>query len=320
MRLSDYESVIGGTLLSDGTFETLEYCTSLCNRPFLSFLENPKYMDQINSHVSCIITTEELHQNLPQFIKGVITVEEPKKSFVLLHNFLASNDEYAPKKTPTKIGKNCKISPLACIANENVSIGDNVEIAPFVVIKENVTIGDNCVIHENCVIGGKSFNFVKTEDNQMIGMVDLGQVVLENNVEICSQCHIAGGPLPSDTTRLEENVKLDALVHVGHGTKIGRCTLIPAGAQIAGNVVIGADAWIGVNATIANRIVVQDGGRVSLGSVVTRNVEKNQTVTGNFAINHQQFIDNIKKISEGGGKLTPVGFMTSLSLKKKVIA
>lgn len=299
MILSDYQSIVKGILVSDGYFETLEYCTSLCDRMFLTFLEKSEYIDTINTNVSCLITTNELRKKVPSFINGIIVVDEPKKSFVVLHNYLAKCDEYANKKSPTTIGKNCKISPLAYIAGENVQIGNNVEIAPFVTIKENVTIGDNCVIHENCVIGGKSFNFVRTEDKQMIGMVDLGQVILESNVEVCSQCHVASGPLPSDITRLEENVKLDAFVHVGHGTKIGKRTLIPAGAQIAGNVVIGEDAWIGVNATIANRIVIKNGGRVSLGSVVTKDVKENQIVTGNFAIDHECFIKNLKKYSDG---------------------
>lgn len=295
MKLSDYKSIIEGTLVSDGYFETLEYCTSLCDKMFLTFLERPEYIDKISANTSCIITTDEIKHRIPSFIKGIIVTDEPKKGFVMLHNYLARHEGYAHRRGPTKIGKNCKISPLAFIADENVQIGNNVEIAPFVSIKENVIIGDNCVIHENCVIGGKSFNFVRTKDNQMIGMIDLGQVILENNVEICSQCHVASGPLPSDITKLEDNVKLDAFVHVGHGTKIGKRTLIPAGAQIAGNVMIGEDAWIGVNATITNRIVIQNGGRVSLGSVVTKDVKENQTVTGNFAIDHELFIKNMKK-------------------------
>lgn len=297
MKLSDCIKIFGGKLVSDGEFETLEYCTSSCEKSFLSFLEKEKFIDKISPNVTCIITTEECSSKLPEHIIGVIISEEPKKDFTILHNFLAKIEDYAGKRFLTKIGDGCRISPLACIADENVIIGNNVEIAPFVVIKENVSIGDNCVIHENCVIGGKSFNFTKTNDNHMMGMVDVGRVIIEDNVEICSNCHIANGPLPTDITRLEENVKLDAMVHIGHGTRVGKRTLIPAGAQIAGNVVIGCDAWIGVNATIANRITIKDCGRVSLGSVVTKDVEEHQTVTGNFAIDHPIFIQNLKELS-----------------------
>lgn len=298
MKLSNYVKILEGNLITDGEFDTLEYCTSLCKKSFLSFMGNPKYLDKMNKNISCIITTKEIQSLLPDFIKGIIIVENPKKSFVSLHNYLAGSEEYRRKEFPTQIGKNCNISPLACIAEKNVVIGDHVQIAPFTVIKENVMIGDNCIIHENCVIGGKSFNYTKMNDGQMLGMLDLGQVILENNVEVCPMCHIASGPLPSDITRLKENVKMDAFVQVGHGTVIGERTLVASGVQIAGNVVIGDDVWIGVNATVTNRVMIKDRGRVSLGSVVTRSVEENQTVTGNFAVEHTRFLRELRTANQ----------------------
>ncbi len=294
MKLSDFMNVIDGVLINDGEFETLEYCTAYCEKGFLTFLEDLKYLNKINGNVKCIITTKNAVDKLPEYIQGIVVAEEPKKCFVELHNYLANNNAYCNPQFKTIIGENCNISPLACIAEENVVIGNNVYIAPFTVIKENVSIGNNCNIYENCVIGGKSFNFVKTKDGRMIGMADLGRVVIEDNVDICSFCHVAGCPLPTDVTKLEENVKLDAMVHIGHGTKIGERTEIPAGAQIAGNCIIGKDVWIGVNATIANRLHIEDKGRVSLGAVVTKNVEAGQTVTGNFAVDHSRFIKELK--------------------------
>ncbi len=294
MKISDLIDEIDGQLVQDGEFEVLEYCTSSCEKKFLSFLENEKFLDKINPNVSCIITTEKLQNQIPAFIEGVVIAREPKKVFGFLHNFMSTKEEYAGKRFKTQIGQNCNISPLAYIASENVVIGDNVMIAPFVSVRENVYIGDGCKIYENSVIGGKGFNFIKTQEGQSIAMADCGKVVLEKNVEICSNCHIASGPLPTDVTKLEEEVKLDAMVHVGHGTRIGKRTLVPAGAQIAGNVDIGEDVWIGVNATISNRIVIEDGARVSLGSVVTKHVKKNETVTGNFAVPHDLFMEELK--------------------------
>lgn len=295
MKLSDYMGSIDGELIADGMFQTLEFCTSNCEERFLSFLENPKYLKQLNPNISCIITKKEIISLLPESIEGVILSEEPKKEFVKLHNYLADSFMYSSPSFPTIIGKNCTISPLAYVAASNVKIGDYVKIAPFTTINENVEIGDGTIIHENCVIGGKSFNFVKCQDGQMLGMKDLGKVIIEKNVEICSLCHIAACPLPSDRTELSENVKLDAMVHVGHGTRIGKRTEIPAGAQIAGNCIIGKDSWIGVNSTISNRITIGNRGRVSLGAVVTKNIADGQTVSGNFAIEHEQFIRNMKE-------------------------
>lgn len=295
MKLSNVIEYIDGKLIEDGEFEVLEYCTSKCDRHFLSFLENIKFIDKINPNVTCVITTEEIYRRLPNHIKGIILAEEPKKEFVVLHNILAQQVEYAGERFKTIIGKNCDISPLAFVEEYNVIIGDNVKIASFAVIRENVTIGNECKIYEHSVIGGQSFNYVKIKDGCNIGMVDCGRVILEDNVEVFSHCHIANGPLPNDITYIEKEVKLDAFIHVGHGTRIGSRTLIPAGAQIGGNVNIGEDAWIGVNATIRNRINIGNKGRISLGSVVTKDVEDNQTVTGNFAIPHDMFMNNLKE-------------------------
>lgn len=296
MRLFDLKTIINGKWISDGVFETLEYCTAEVGMKVLSFIEKEKFVSKMTTNVSCVFCTMELVDLLPETVEGICVVEEPKKAFVVLHNELAKNAVYAGESKKTRIGENCKISEMAYIASENVVIGNNVEIEPFVVINSNVEIGNNCIIHSGTTIGGKGFNFVKTTDGEMLGMKDLGKVVLKDNVEVCSNCHVANGPLPTDVTLLDEYVKLDAFVHVGHGSRIGKRTLIPAGAQISGNVVVGEDCWIGVNATIANRINVGNHGRVSLGSVVTKHVPDNSTVTGNFAIEHQRFIENLRSI------------------------
>jgi len=95
-------------------------------------------------------------------------------------------------------------------------------------------------------------------------------------------------------SRLADGVKSDVMVYVGHNSQIGRKTFLAAGAKIPGNVWIGEDVWIGVNATISNRIRIGDGARVSLGSVVTKDVPAGATVSGNFAIDHQRFLKNLK--------------------------
>ena len=84
------------------------------------------------------------------------------------------------------------------------------------------------------------------------------------------------------------------MVHIGHGAQLGARTFVASGAHIAGNCRIGSDVWIGVNATISNRIRIGDGARVSLGSVVTKDDPAGATVTGNFAIDHRQFLKNLK--------------------------
>lgn len=295
MRISNYSSIINGEILYDGEFEVLEYCTSNCKVAFMTFLENPKYLERLNENISCIFILEEMIDKIPQYIKGIVITDDPKREFVKLHNFLVDNNRYTINEFNTEVGQNCNISPLAYIAAKNVKIGNNVTIGPFTVINSDVIVGDDCIIYENCVIGGKGFNYARSKDGKIYGMRDAGKIIIEDKVEIYPICHIAKGPLPTDVTRIGKNSKLDALVHVGHGTKIGQRVEIPAGAQIGGNCVIGDEVWIGVNATVANRIVIGNNGRVSLGSVVTKNIEDGQTVTGNFAVDHNRFLKELRE-------------------------
>lgn len=298
MLLSEFIGVIDGKLIHDGEFEQLEYCTSDCDKAFLTFLENPKYIEKLSENISCIITVEMMEDKIPKYIKGVVIAHEPKKEFIKIHNFLADNRKYIVDEFETEVGENCSISPLAYISEKNVRIGNDVAVGPFTVINENVFIGDRCKIYGNCVIGGKGFNYARTKNGEILGMKDLGKVVVEDDVEIYPMCHIAKGPFPTDITKIGKSVKLDALVHVGHGTRIGDRTEIPAGAQIGGNCTIGEDAWVGVNATVANRMVIGNQGRVSLGAVVTKNVKDGQTVTGNFAVEHSRFLNELREANK----------------------
>lgn len=294
MFLSEVTKDLDGRLLRDGEFQTLEYCTGKLEVPFLTFMGNPKFVDKMSPYVSCALCSAELADKLPQSIRGVFITDSPKESFQIIHNSLRKNTNYCLPEMPNKTGVDCVISNRANIAGNSVTIGDRVIIEDNVTIYDHVKIGNDCVIRSGAVIGGKAFTFARTKDNRILGMEDLGQVVLGDRVEIFSLTHIAKGILPTDTTFIGDDAKIDALVQIGHGSVIGKRTLIAEGAVIAGNVCIGDDAWVGVNATVSNRIRIGDYARVSLGSVVTKNVANGQTVTGNFAIDHSTFLRNLK--------------------------
>lgn len=293
MKLKDVLGKIEcrGALLRDGEFEALEQCTRVRVPLSLTYLENSKYLDRMKEqNISCVISKSELQKDLLPYDVGVLITETPKLAFFRLHNYLAAKD----KKVPTKIDPSAKISPQSYIAPYNVCIGKNVEIQPMAVIHENTVIQDDVRICSGTVVAGQSFTAVHTEEGTGFLVQDRGGVLLEEGVEICSNCHIARGTLQNDMTILGAYTKVDAMVHIGHGTVIGKNTLIPAGATISGNCVIGDYVWIGVNATVSNRIQIGDRARISLGAVVTKDVPEEATVSGNFAINHQRFIQNLK--------------------------
>lgn len=297
MRLSEVICNLDGKMIADGEFTTLNYCTARSEVSILTFFENAKLITHLKdneSKITCIICNEDCLSLIPDNNYGIFVTKEPKAAFHMIHNSLVGNPDYCWPTHKTVIGDGCLISPLSHIAPHNVTIGKNVFIGEFVSINEYTIIGDNCKIHSGTIIGGKSFVFARQSNQCVIGMQDLGYVVIEDDVEICSNCHIARGTLPTDSTVIGKHTKLDALVHIGHGTKVGKRVFITAGAQVAGNAIIGDDVWIGVNAAVSNRLVVGDKARISLGSVVTRSVPEGETVTGNFAINHQTFMHQLK--------------------------
>ena len=301
MLLSETVKNIEGKLIRDGQFKRLDYCTVKEDGPFLSFMEREKFLPALleNEHVSCVLCREDLADKIPENI-GLFIVDEPKATFEQIHNILSEQKEYTLDDFTTVIGKNCNISPMAYIPDRNVVIGDNVTIGPFVCIGEHVTIKDGCTIYNHATIGGRSFSYARIGEEDVTGLIDCGTVVLEEGVEVMAYSHIARGILPTDCTKIGKNTIIDAHVHIGHGAQLGKRVFVAACACIAGNCRIGNDTWVGINATVSNRIIVGSKCRVSLGSVVTKNVPDGMTVSGNFAIEHSMFIEETKR--RAGGK------------------
>ena len=297
MRLSEVTKDMNGILISDGFFDRIDYCTVQENGPFLSFMEQEKFLPALekNRQISCVFCKESLKDKIPEFIEGIFLTEEPKACFEKVHNLLADQGKYNIPEFETKIGVNCNISPLAYISPKNVIIEDDVTINPFAFIGEYVTIKRGAIVHNHATIGGRSFSYAREAEDKIIGLKDCGSVILDEESEIMSYTHIARGILPTDCTYIGKRSVLDAHIYIGHGAQIGNRVFIAAGAVVAGNVRIGKDSWIGINATISNRIIVGECCRVSLGAVVTKNVVDGTTVSGNFAIDHSKFINNLRE-------------------------
>lgn len=295
MRLSDAVKGLSGRLLSDGVFKSLAFATEEEQSCFLTFLEKEKFLSALdNPNISCVLTTETLADKLPAHIQGVFVCSRPKATLFELHNLLAQHEEYVGAPFPTVIGSDCSISPLASIEQQNVVIGDRVTIEPFVVMKGRVTIGNDVVIRSGAVLGCKGFSFSKDETGRNHSVTDTARIVIQDGVEIFEQAAISTGIFPWEETVIGENTKIDAQCLVGHGAHIGSNCLLAEGSRCCGNSRIGDHVWIGVGAIVSNRVRVGNEARVSIGAVVTKDVPPGQVVTGNFAIDHQKFLRNLK--------------------------
>lgn len=279
-------------------FETLGLAISSIDREFCTFLDNIDLAGEISDAAKMIITTRKLLPVLQKKYgkeKGYCIVEEPRILFFELHNYLAKNATYIRPKCKTSIGDGCKISDLACIAETNVVIGNNVVIEEFVVIRENTIIGDNVIIRAGAKIGGQGFEF-KRKSGQIFAVEHLGGVRIEKFAEIQYNTCVDKAVYPWDDTIIGEYSKIDNLVHIGHAVKIGDRTMIVAQSGVGGRTVIDDDVWIGFGTTIRNGISIENKSRVNMGAVVTKSVLSGQSVTGNFAIEHDKFIANMKRM------------------------
>lgn len=281
-------------LLNEQEFQTLGLIDWNPGSTLCTFIDNMVYAKEIPESVRMIITKKEFASELINEKRGVCIVESPRIVFFKLHNALSVIEPYARKKTKTVIGKNCTIHETAIISENNVHIGNNVVIEEYVVIRDNTTVGDNCIIRSGVKIGNPDFEF-KRDGDSVFGVEHCGGVVIGDHVEILSNTGINKALYPWDDTVIEDYCKIDMLCNVSHGAKIGKNTMVVALVGIGGRTVIGKNCWIGYGAILRNGITIGDNARVNMGAVVSRNVLENQSVTGNFAIEHEKFMEDLKR-------------------------
>jgi len=283
-------------IVREKEFEYLALVDSRLDVSHCIFADSTNCISNIAPTVSMILTNKEIANKLTNEQYGLCITDQPRLLFFEIHNFLSTLTGYKRKEIPTSMGRVCSISPLASISTTNVSIGNNVTIEEFVVIRENTTIEDGAIIRAGSIIGGQGFEFKRKEDT-ILGVIHSGGVHIGSNVEIQYNTCVDRGVYPWDDTTISDNTKIDNLVHVAHGVKIGKNVMVVANSGIGGRAIIQQDSWIGFGATISNGLMVGMDARVNIGSVATKDVPDKESVSGNFAIPHKQFISNLKKIA-----------------------
>lgn len=297
--INEYFPNIKHTILNEREFQTLGLVSSYsgCDEK-LTFIDTDAFIKDLNDDTSMLITNKAIAEQICSGNFGICIVDNPRLIYFKLHNYLSANPNYTRTKFKTRIGENTKIHPSVVIPEENVVIGDNCIIEEYVVIRENVEIGDDCIFRAGVKIGLPDFEFKNDEDG-LFAVIHCGGVKIGNNVEVLSNTGINCALYPWDDTVIGEHCKIDMLCNISHGAKIGRNTMIVALSGIGGRTEIGENCWIGYGSILRNGIVVGNNARVNMGSVVSKNVEDNKAVTGNFAIDHDRFITEQKKRAKG---------------------
>ena len=250
-------------------------------------LKNSDLLLNINS--GTILLSQELYDEYlkvnSNFPFNTIVVDNPRQSFaeVLRHFFIEktiwSGLHSSVVIDESVIFEECLVTVHPNVVIEkNVRIGNRVEIGANTVIKSGTIIHDDVKIGSNNTIGGVGFGYEPNEQGVYELIPHLGNVILHEKVEIGNNTCIDRAVLGS--TILEKEVKVDNLVHIAHGVKIGANSLVIANSMIAGSVQIGANTWISPSASIKQKLIIGSNVLVGMGSVVLKNVEDNTIVAG----------------------------------------
>lgn len=274
--------------------DSLGILVSECEKNLCSFIDDKKYLLDIASNIHMLFITKELFEMIESENIGYLIVENPRLIFFELHNALKGKQGYVRESFNSQIDSTAQISSLSVISPQNVKIGKNVEIEPFVTIYENTVIEENCIIRSGARIGGMGFEHKRNGD-KIFSVEHFGGTIIQNDVEIQNNTCVDRAIYPWDNTVIGSYTKIGDLVYVGHGVKIGNSCMIPANTGIGGRTIVGKEVWIGFGSTIKNGISIGDKGRVNIGSVVTKDVLEGESVTGNFAIPHEKFLNDLKE-------------------------
>lgn len=242
------------------------------------FVDHPKYYDKaLNSLADGILINKEVE--VPEG-KGIIVCEDPFASFNKLLNYF-SPFQFSEKQhgEDLVVGTHTKIHPSAYIGN-GVSIGSNTLIYPNVSIGDNVKIGNNVIIQSGCVIGSNGF-YYKNRPDKFDRLLSVGDVIIEDNVEIGANCTIDRGVTAS--TIIGEGTKIDNLVQIGHDTQIGKKCLIAASCGIAGCVTIGNEVTMWGQVGLTSGITIEDKVVIQAQSGVSKSLAGGQVYFGSPA-------------------------------------
>lgn len=182
------------------------------------------------------------------------------------------------------VGNNVKIYPHVFLGS-NVRVGDNTTIHPGVKIYHDCILGQNITIHAGTVIGSDGFGFAPQTDNSYKKVPQIGNVIIEDHVELGANVTIDRATIGS--TIIRRGAKLDNLIQIAHNVEVGMNTVIAALVGVSGSTKIGNNVMIGGQAGLAGHLQIADGSKINGKSGVSKSIKKpNTSVTGVPAIDY----------------------------------
>ncbi len=276
----------------------------------LAFLANPKYEDFLYSTKASIVIINNSQEIRNGIQSTLIRVPDAYSAFAtILDTYqqmmtaqMSGVQEPSYIHPTAQLGQNVFIGVFTHIG-ENVVIDDNVKLFPQVYLGDHVKIGKNtilypgvkiyhhCVIgnnvtvHAGSVIGSDGFGFAPQKDGTFKKVPQIGNVVIQDNVEIGANATIDRATIGS--TLVKKGAKLDNLIQIAHNVEVGRDTVMAAQAGVSGSTKIGDNVMIGGQAGIVGHLVIADGSKINAQSGVSKSIKKENTaVTGSPAYDY----------------------------------
>ncbi len=273
----------------------------------IAFLANPKYEEYLYTSLASVIIISETQELKQPVAATLIKVVDAYSAFAILLDKYQQlqKQQLSGIQQPSYIdatatigetvfigafawigekvivGKGSKIYPQVFLGN-NVMVGENTVIHPGVKIYHDCVIGNNVTIHAGTIIGGDGFGFAPQADGTYKKVPQIGNVVIEDGVEIGANAAIDRGTIGS--TLVKSGAKLDNLLQIAHNVEIGNNSVIAAQCGISGSTKIGNNVMIGGQAGIVGHIQIADGSKINAQSGVSKSIKKpNSAVTGSPA-------------------------------------
>ena len=265
------------------------------NEHSITWIKKSKDIEEkIRSTKSSFVVVKETADLEPKQYsdKAILFSENPKLTFARI-----CRKFFEQRKTPTIhpsafISKEASVHDTTSIGANCVigksTIGAHCEIRANTIIGDEVTIGVNVLIDYGAILGSQGFGYYKNQENQIESFPQLGGITIGDDVYIGANTTIDRGTL--DDTVIGNGSKIDNLVHIAHNAVIGKNVIIIANSMIAGSVRIKDDSWIAPSASILNQTEIGEGSTVGLGSVVLKNIPRDQTYLGNPARPVKEFL------------------------------
>ena len=277
----------------------------------LSFLSNPKYTTFIYTTNASIVIVNKDFTPESEIKSTLIRVVDSYKSFSkLLEYYNQYKLSITGIESPISVhesssyGSDCYIGAFSYIG-KHVKIGNNVKIYPNTFIGDNTTIGDNtvifsgvkiysetivgsnCFINSGAIVGADGFGFAPNENGEYSKIPQIGNVIIEDHVDIGAGTTIDRATLGS--TIIRKGVKLDNQIQIAHNVDVGENTVIAAQTGIAGSTKIGKNCQIGGQVGIVGHITIGNNVKVQAQSGIGRSIKDNEVIQGSPAIGYGDY-------------------------------